>query len=408
MKIYNHLIPTIRKGIIILLSCLIIPLESFASDDEWIEKTGDVLQIALPVAAGATTLVLQDWEGTAQFAKTFGASWATVYGLKVLIGKMRPASENRLSHPSGHTMGAFAGAAFLDTRYGHAVGIPAYALAAFTGYSRVYADKHFFDDVVSGASISMLWTWFFTTPYKGEKKKSDVVDEKGKPHWSYNWEFGPALLIRNEIKGPAESGTLFDLNEFEKVDDPTTTSAAMVNVNIKENHDAWVILNPFEARDEGRFKQDVNFGGQTFPADTLTYSAWRLEDLRIGYQYSLPDPGAWDFKFGASIAALWTSIKLQTANDLVAAEIKDFVILPLLRVFAGYKFSDRFTLSFDIEGMQISTDRLVDSGFMFNWNIDRRWAAWIGYRFYDKDIKTDDLFNQVSYNALGIGVGHTF
>ena len=73
-----------------------------------------------------------------------------------------------------------------------------------------------------------------------------IVDEKGKPHWSYNWEFGPALLIRNEIKGPAESGTLFDLNEFEKVDDPTTTSAAMVNVNIKENHDAWVILNPFE------------------------------------------------------------------------------------------------------------------------------------------------------------------
>ena len=135
-----------------------------ASDDEWIEKTGDVLQIALPVGAAATTLILQDWEGTGQFAKTFAASLATVYGLKVLIGKMRPASENRLSHPSGHTMGAFAGAAFIDTRYGHTFGIPAYALAAFTGWSRVYADKHFADDVVSGASISMLWTWFFTTP----------------------------------------------------------------------------------------------------------------------------------------------------------------------------------------------------------------------------------------------------
>jgi membrane-associated phospholipid phosphatase len=408
MKTYNFQNFRIRLGIVILLSCLAISSNSFASDDEWIEKTGDVLQIALPVAAGATTLILQDWEGTGQFAKTFAASWATVYGLKLAIGKMRPASENRLSHPSGHTMGAFAGAAFIDTRYGHTFGIPAYALAAFTGYSRVYADKHFFDDVVSGASISMLWTWFFTTPYGGEKKKSDVVIEKGKPLWSYNWEFGPALLIRNEIKGPAESGTLFDLNDFEKVDDPTTTSAAMVNVNFKENHDAWVILNPFEARDQGRFKQDVNFGGQTFPADTLTYSAWRLEDLRIGYQYRLPDPGAWDFRFGASLAALWTSIKLQTANDLVSAEIKDFVVMPLLRVFVGYNFSEQFTLLFDIEGMQISTDRLVDSGFMFNWNISRQWATWVGYRFYDKDIKTDDLFNQVSYNALGIGVGHTF
>jgi membrane-associated phospholipid phosphatase len=407
MNIFNHVVSTSLIAIIILLSSLIIPLESFASDDEWIEKTGDVLQIALPVAAGATTIALQDWEGSLMFAKTFAASWATVYGLKVIISKMRPASENRLSHPSGHTMGAFAGAAFIDTRYGHTFGIPAYALAAFTGYSRVYADKHFFDDVVSGASISMLWTWFFTKPYKGEKK-SDVVYEKGKPLWSYYWEFGPALLIRNEIKAPTEDGTFFDLDDFEKVDDPTTTSAAMVNVNVRESHDIWIILNPFEARDQGRFKQPINFGGKTFPADTLTYSAWRLEDLRIGYQYRLPDPGAWDFRFGASIAALWTSIKLLTANDEIGAEVKDFVILPLLRVFVGYNFSEHFALSFDIEGMQISTDRLVDSGFMFNWKINNHWASWIGYRFYDKDITTDDLFNQVSYNALGIGVGHTF
>jgi len=407
MKILNHFISTSHIGIIFLLSCLLIPFDSFASDDEWIEKTGDVLQIALPVAAGATTLILQDWEGTTQFAKTFGASWATVYGLKVLIGKMRPASENRLSHPSGHTMGAFAGAAFIDTRYGHTFGIPAYALAAFTGYSRVYADKHYFDDVVSGASISMLWTWFFTTPYKGEKK-NDVVFEKGKPLWSYNWEFGPALLIRNEIKAPTENGTLFDLDNFDKQDDPTTSSAAMVNVNIKENHDVWVMLNPFEARDQGKFSQPVNFGGQTFPSDTLIYSAWRMEDLRIGYQYRLPDTGTWNFRFGASLAALWTSIKLLTPDESISAEVKDFVIMPLIRLYAGYRFSEQFELSFDIEGMQFTSDRLVDLGFMFNWNISRQWKAWIGYRFYDKDITTEDLFNRVSYNALGLGVGHTF
>jgi len=32
----------------------------------------------------------------------------------------------------------------------------------------------------------------------------------------------------------------------------------------------------------------------------------------------------------------------------------------------------------------------------------------VGYRFYDKDIVTDDLYNRVSYNALVFGVGHTF
>jgi len=407
MKIFNQYISTSRIGIIILLSSLIIPVNSFASDDEWIEKTGDVLQIALPVGAGATTLILQDWEGSLQFAKTFAASWATVYGVKVIISKMRPASENRLSHPSGHTMGAFAGAAFIDTRYGHTFGIPAYALAAFTGWSRVYADKHFADDVVSGASISMLWTWFFTTPYGGEKKKSDVVVEKGKPLWSYNWDFGPAYLIRNEVRAPDETGTLFDLNNFDKQDDPTTTSAAMIAVNFKEKHDFWVMFNPFEARDQGKFTQPVRFGGELFPADSLIYSAWRLEDLRLGYSYSVMDK-AWELRAGASIAALWTSIKLITPDESIYAEVKDFVVLPLARLYLSYHFTEHFELYIDAEGMQISTDRLVDSGIGFNWFINPHWSAWIGYRFYDKDITTDDLFNRVSYNALVLGVGHTF
>lgn len=67
---------------LILLQLFIMPHQGFASGDEDIEKAGDVLQIALPVAAGATTIILQDWEGTLQFAKAFGASWLTAYTLK--------------------------------------------------------------------------------------------------------------------------------------------------------------------------------------------------------------------------------------------------------------------------------------------------------------------------------------
>lgn len=116
----------------------------YAGDSEdTVEKIGDVLQIALPAGAGVTTVVLNDWEGTKQFAMAFGASWATTYALKAAMGKMRPNGTARNSFPSGHTMGAFAGAAFFDNRYGHAVGYPAYGLAVFTAYSRVVSDWNF-------------------------------------------------------------------------------------------------------------------------------------------------------------------------------------------------------------------------------------------------------------------------
>ncbi len=83
-------------------------------------------------------------------------------------------------------------------------------------------------------------------------------------------------------------------------------------------------------------------------------------------------------------------------------------MLPLARLYLSYHFSEHFELYIDAEGMQISTDRLVDSGIGFNWFIDHHWLAWVGYRFYDKDISTDKLNNRVSYNALVLGVGHTF
>jgi hypothetical protein len=83
-------------------------------------------------------------------------------------------------------------------------------------------------------------------------------------------------------------------------------------------------------------------------------------------------------------------------------------IVILARLYLSYHFSEHFELYIDAEGMQISTDRLVDSGIGFNWFIDHHWSAWVGYRFYDKDISTDDLFNRVSYNAMVFGVGHTF
>jgi len=398
----------ISKLFVCTIVILILPLHSYPADDEAIEKAGDVLQIALPVAAGATTIILQDWEGTLQFAKAFGASWLTAYTLKYAIGKLRPASDHPLSHPSGHTMGAFAGAAFIDNRYGHAFGIPAYALAAFTGYSRVHSNNHFFDDVISGASISMLWSWFFVTPYGEEKVKSDVIVQKGKPIWRYDWAFGPALLIRNEMTAPTNGGTTFDLDDFEKRDDPTTSAVAMISVLLKEKHDLWLLINPFESRDKGYFSSPVNFQGVEFPADSLTYSAWRMEELRMGYHYHLFKSGIWDIKLGAGLTAIWTSIKLQTANEQQQAEVKDFVVLPLVNFYLGLNPFEQLAFYLSFEGISISTYRYIDLGTGLLWQFNPHWSARIAYHFIDKDIETDELINHVSYNTLIFGIGHTF
>ena len=54
---------------------------------------------------------------------------------------------------------------FVQKKYGLKYGIPSLLLASFVGYSRVYADKHYWEDVFVGASIGIIGNMVFTKKY---------------------------------------------------------------------------------------------------------------------------------------------------------------------------------------------------------------------------------------------------
>jgi membrane-associated phospholipid phosphatase len=76
--------------------------------------------------------------------------------VKQTVGRERPNGENDLSFPSGHTSNSFALAAVAERHYGWKVGVPAYALAAVVGASRIQQDKHYLSDVVGGATLGYI------------------------------------------------------------------------------------------------------------------------------------------------------------------------------------------------------------------------------------------------------------
>ncbi len=130
-----------------------------------LELAGDIFQIAIPITAFTTTLGLKDWQGSKQFLKGFIAAELTSYGLKYSINERRP-RHGYQSFPSGHTTIAFFGSAFIHHRYGLRYAIPAYAAACLVGYSRVKVKAHWVHDVLGGAAIGFLASYFFTTPYQ--------------------------------------------------------------------------------------------------------------------------------------------------------------------------------------------------------------------------------------------------
>ena len=118
-----------------------------------VRTSGDVLVFITPVASLATVLATQDWQGLKQGVFTGVTTLGVTYALKYLVKKERPDFSDNHSFPSMHTSVSFAGAAFIQRRYGWKWGIPAYAVSTYVGWSRVYGKKHDWWDVAAGAVI---------------------------------------------------------------------------------------------------------------------------------------------------------------------------------------------------------------------------------------------------------------
>ena len=143
-----------------------------------IERAGDVGAVLLPAGAAVGALVVKDHRGLGQLGEAFVSSMAVVYVLKVTVDRTRP-DGGQYSFPSGHAASAFVGAAFLQRRYGWRLGIPAYALASFVGYSRVEAKRHYTSDVVAGAAIGIGANLVFT--HRREHVSVGLCPERSHP-----------------------------------------------------------------------------------------------------------------------------------------------------------------------------------------------------------------------------------
>lgn len=157
------------------------------ANDNTIEYVGDALAVIIPATAYGTTFYMDDQDGQIQFYKSIATSTATTFALKFTVKRERPDGSNDRSFPSSHTMFAFQGATFIHRRYGFTYAMAAYFGAAFVGFSRIEADKHYLGDVLAGAAIGSLSSWFFTERYQSVNIQPMVKEGVYGLSIAYSW-----------------------------------------------------------------------------------------------------------------------------------------------------------------------------------------------------------------------------
>ena len=155
-----------------------------------LELSGDILQILLPTMALSATFVWKDEQKSfLQFGKSLGVTVAMSQILKFVVNKKRPNGRN-YAFPSGHTATSFSAAGFIERRYGWKVGIPAYLLASYVGWTRMNANKHDIIDVIGGAIIGVGSAYIFTKPWQKNKLKLSIGGSKDQFIFHLAYKFG--------------------------------------------------------------------------------------------------------------------------------------------------------------------------------------------------------------------------
>jgi membrane-associated phospholipid phosphatase len=131
-----------------------------------VKTAGEVLRIALPVAAAGLSFYKEDYDGVLQLGVSEIFAEGSSLVLQHFIHEQRPDKSDYKSFPSDSAAISFSAASFLQIRYGWAYGLPAYALAGFVGYSRVEAKKHNWGDVIAGAALGWASSEITTVRYQ--------------------------------------------------------------------------------------------------------------------------------------------------------------------------------------------------------------------------------------------------
>lgn len=171
-------------GLVLGLASAGVPAWAIGSSEEVrsMTRSGDVLQVGIPLAAFAMTFVfdgdvgvgvgvdtdavaarrgpaLVDWGLTGSprhdLVVAMMRTEVVTHGLKFSVRSERPNGKPQ-SFPSGHTAAAFTGAEFIRKHHGGALGIAAYVSATYVGWTRVVSGNHWTHDVMAGAAIGIL------------------------------------------------------------------------------------------------------------------------------------------------------------------------------------------------------------------------------------------------------------
>ena len=384
-----------------------------AGEEGPVVDLGDSLRTMIPGTAYVTSLAAKDYRGFVFMGLHHAASSVVTKALKDGAGQRRPGDQDSRSFPSGHTNSAFAGAAFMQQRYGPRWGIPSYISALIVGWSRVYGNKHYVNDVIGSASIAMFSAWAIVPPYDAERaaRWRDLERER---RLRYEWEMTLNSVDRNTVQAPLGTGDAFQSPLDADVNEPWANSHVAVEYRIDRRRSVHGIFSPWEIRSFGQFASPTSFAGTLFPADEDLRVAHLMWTLGAQYRQVLVANERYALRWGLGLAGQYTEEEVFVVDE-TRPEQRGLSASSDARAWYAVAHADGqarlfWKLYFDAEvDLGLSGDnRFLDWSVGVTAKPNPKWDVSLSWREFETDLKDNALRNDFERSGPAFRVGYAF
>lgn len=395
------------------------------SVDDSMVVAGDAIQILLPATGLFAAWMHDDAEGAKQLAYSTLSAQLAIHGLKKGVGRRRPNDSSWNSFPSGHTGAAFSGAAFLQSRYGSAWGIPAYAAATFVGYSRMHGNRHFAGDVIAGAGIAFLTNQYFVSPHRADGvyfNAMPTADGFAVGMTVTNQAFEPTggkgsravMQHQGAKKNRFELGMGFNLADSAghfgarsylegtgAVDKYQPFAYINYQRDLENGNFLELEFNPNETRRRGEVSRNFSLDGHEYKTGEDVYAQFRHWMLGASLYKNVYDGDALKLDVGLGGYLHMVSVGVDKEQGGQYADSTTWSFLPSLTAQARYMLTDDLYLSGSGQAQYWDDNSYFNVDAGVGYQLSPNWEAGLKYT-YIKSKLDNNLVDKTNYDGRSI------
>lgn len=204
-----------------------------------------------------------------------------------------------------------------------------------------------------------------------------------------NIESGVVQNSYNRVAIPGDDGTGFNLSK--SVNGSYGYHRISLSHKFNDKHGARFLYAPLRLSGSAIYSKNIDFGGDTFSANTKTNTEYQFNSYRASYFYQWKNDEKWNVRIGPTLKV--RDAKVNLSQPGVSKFKKNSGIVPLLYFFAEYKFAEKFRAAFDFDGWAAPQGRAFDAGLMVGYYFRDNMHFNVGYRILEGGADNDNVYN---------------